>query len=167
MTDTTYALQVSSVQKTVNGPAFKRLAYKIHCGQGAMAYDSDGGKRPLSECDINDVKFVGGLWRIQNKFEYKIQIVRGEEFVLGDRINRTEKNLFEFYNAQMVGKNCYGRFIVNGANWVVAKYKTDRDTYWAYGSTLEQARAFLGIRLYDEYRDLIHSVACKNENLEK
>ena len=63
----------------------------------------------------------------------------------------------------MVGLNCYGRFIVGGPEVIVAKYDTDRGTYWSYGPTLEQARAFLGIKLYDEYMDLIHSVACKNK----
>lgn len=141
----------------------KELLFRIHCKKGALAHDSDGKTRPLQECDVHDVKFVAGLWRIQNKFNHPIQVVRGEEFVLMDKINRTEKNLFEFYNARMVGQNCYGRFLVGGGDLIVAKYETDNETFWAYGKTIEQARAFLGIRLYDKYQDLIHAAACKNK----
>ena len=49
------------------------------------------------------------------------------------------------------------------AYYYVAKYTTDQGTYWSYGNTIEQARAFLGIKLYDEYMDLIHTHACKNQ----
>lgn len=175
MTDTTYAAQVSSVQKTVTNPEFVRLAYKIDCAKGATAYGSAGIKRPLSECNIDDVNLVGGLWRIQNKFEHKIQFVRDKEFVLLEKINRTESNLFEFWRARMVGHNCYGRYFVGGDNlvepskhdYVIAKYETDNKTFFAYGPTITEARAFLGIRLYDEYQELIHSVACKNKNMQK
>lgn len=175
MTDMTYAAQVSSVQKIVKSPEFKRLAYKIDCTKGAMAYGSAGVERPLSECNIDDVNLVGGLWRIQNKFEHKIQFVRDKEFVLMDRINRTESNLFEFWRARLVGRNCYGRYLVGGDNLaengeydcVVAKYDTDKETFWAYGNTISEARAFLGIALYDEYKDVIHSVACKNKIQQK
>lgn len=34
----------------------------------------------------------------------------------------------------------------------------------AYGQTIEQARAFLGIKMYDEYQDLIHSAAFAGGN---
>lgn len=141
----------------------KELLFRIHCERGALAYSSDGKNRPLKDCDIRDVKYVSGMWRIQNKFEHPIQHVRDREFVLLEKINRTEKNMFEFYRARRVGQNCYGRFLVGGAEQIVAKYETDRQTYWSYGATIEQARAFLGIRLYDEYSDVIHSVACKNK----
>ena len=141
----------------------KELLFRIHCERGELAYSCDGKTRPLKDCDILDVKFIAGLWRVQNKFEHNIQRVRDQEFVLLEKINRTEKNKFEFYRACRVGHNCYGRFVVGGMEQVVAKYETDKQTYWSYGNTIEQARAFLGIRLYDEYSDLIHAVACQNK----
>lgn len=153
---------VSSHGLVVMNEHAKELLFRIHCERGALAYSSDGNTRPLKNCDINNVKLIAGLWRVQNKFEHKIQNVRGKEFVLLEKINRTEKNLFEFYRAAMVATNCYGRFFVGGAEQIVAKYETDKQTYWSYGNTIEQARAFLGIRLYDEYSDLIHSVACQD-----
>lgn len=175
MIDTACPAEVSSVQKIGNSPAFKRLAYKIDCTKGAMVYGSAGVERPLSECNIDDVDFIGGMWRIQNKFEHKIQFVRDKEFVLMGRINRTESNLFEFWRARLVGRNCYGRYLVGGDNLaenseydcVVAKYDTDKETFWAYGNTISEARAFLGIALYDKYQDLIHAAACKNKNKQK
>lgn len=145
----------------------KELLFRVHCQRGAMAIDAKGKERPLSECDINEVKFIAGLWRIQNKFDHKIQMVRGQKFVLLEKINRIEKNLFEFYRGAIVSQNCYGYFIIPGADNIVAKYETDDETFWAYGNTLEQARAFMGICLYDKYQDLIHATACKNKYMQK
>lgn len=144
----------------------KHLLYKIHCERGALAHSADGKTRPLSECDIRNVKFVAGLWRVQNEFPHTVQYVRGQEFVLLNKINRMEKNRFEFYHARMVGRNCYGPFLVD-LPMIVAKYKTDSQTYWAYGNTIEQARAFLGIRMYDEYSDVIHAAACRDKKLDR
>lgn len=129
---------------------------------GVLAYKSDGTTVPLESVKLSNVEFVAGLWRVQNPFPHKIQEVRGTKFVLTERLPHIEKNLFEFYRASMVSENCYGPFITPGATHVVAKYITDHGAYWSYGNTIEQARAFLGIRLYDEYMDLIHSVACRN-----
>lgn len=158
---------VSSHGLVAMNDSAKELLFRTDCRRGAMAIDSNGQTRPLSECNIYDVKFVAGLWRVQNKFEHKIQMVRGQEFVLLEKLNRVEKNLFEFYRAGVVGRNCYGRFLINGADLIVAKYETDDETFWSYGSTIEQARAFMGIRLYDKYQDLIHATACKNKTKTK
>lgn len=162
---------VSSRANVALNEQAKHLLYKMHCERGAIARDADGNTRPLAQCRICDVRFVADLWRIQNKFEHKIQFVRDKEFVLLEKINRTESNLFEFWRARMVGRNCYGRYFVGGDNlaepsehdYVIAKYETDNKTFFAYGPTITEARAFLGIRLYDEYQELIHSVACKNK----
>ena len=148
----------------------KEVAYRGDCIKGArlaMAYSSNGTTVPLVDVDISNVEFIGGLWRVQDKFPHKIQYVRGEPFVLQGRLARTERNHFEFYRAARVGYNCYGPYIVSNSPLVVAKYATDCQTYWAYGATVEQARAFLGIKLYDEYMDLIHAVACKNCNADR
>ena len=141
----------------------KHLLYKIHCGRGAIARDCDGNTRPLSECDVNDVRFISDQWRIQNKFVHPIQIVRGKEFVLIEKLDRVEKTQFEFFRASPVCKNCYGRYTIGGLYQIVAKYETDDATYWAYGDTVADARAFLGIALYDKYQDAIHAIACKNK----
>ena len=145
----------------------KERAYHADCVRGAqrvMAYRSNGTTVPLADVDISNVEYIGGLWRVQDKFPHKIQDVRGEPFVLLERVPRNERNHFDFYRAARVGFNCYGPYLVGGPTQIVAKYTTDAQTYWAYGATVEQARAFLGIRLYDEYMDLIHSVACKSSN---
>ncbi len=129
--------------------------------RGDVAYFSNGNTVSLNAVSLHDVEFIGGLWRFQDKFPYKIQDVRGESFVLLERLPRIEKNHFEFYRAQRVSQNCYGYYLVGGPSQIVAKYATDQETYWAYGNSIEQARAFLGIKLYDEYMDLIHQHACK------
>ena len=58
----------------------------------------------------------------------------------------------------------YGPFTMPGIPNVVAKYETDKKTYCAYGNGIEQARAFLGIKLYDECRDLIHGHLCRKSD---
>lgn len=128
---------------------------------GEVAYFSNGNTVSLNAVKLHDVEFIGGLWRFQDKFPYKIQDVRGESFVLFERLPRIEKNHFEFYRAQRVSQNCYGYYMVGGPSQIVAKYATDQETYWAYGNSIEQARAFLGIKLYDKFSDLIHSVVCQ------
>lgn len=144
--------------------ASKRRAFLIAAKEGRLAWDRNGREYVLRDLKIDDVEYVAGAWRVQNKFDHPIQLVRGKEFILLGKINRTEKNLFEFYRATLVAQNCYGRFCINGAEHIVAKYETDDETLWAYGNTIEQARAFLGICLYDKYQNLIHSVACKNKS---
>lgn len=66
-----------------------------------------------------------------------------------------EKNRFEYYSAMDVGENCFGYFLID-CKTIVGKYQVGNVVYWAYGATIEQVRAFLGIRLYDEYAWLIH-----------
>lgn len=128
-----------------------------------MAYRSDGTVVPLCKFDLSQVEFIAGLWRVQTPFPHKIQEVRDKQFVLGAQLPHREKNHFEFYSAWLVSENCYGKYILDGGKYIVAKYTTDHGTYWSYGNTIEQARAFLGIKLYDEYMDLIHAHACKNQ----
>lgn len=129
-----------------------------------LAYKSDNTTELLDKYLPDQVDFIGGQWRVQNKFPHKIQMVRKKEFVLLDKLPRQEKNLFEFYNASSVGHNCYGYFLVSPrGDYIVAKYKTDKQTYWSYGKNVEQARAFMGIKLYDEFSDLIHNIVCKQK----
>ena len=132
---------------------------------GVHAYKSDNTTVPLTSVKLSQVEFVAGLWRVQNPFPHKIQAVRDKQFVLEAVLPHREKNHFEFYSAWLVSENCYGKYILDGAKYIVAKYTTDNGTYWSYGNTIEQARAFLGIKLYDEYMDLIHAHVCKNQLL--
>ena len=150
--------------------AEKERAYNAAClngGKAVLAYYSDGRATPLGNVNASDVEFIGGLWRVQNRFPYRVQRVRDRDFVLLERLPRQEKNHFEFYSATPVTWGAFGAFITRDkhTNFVVAKYVTAKGVYWSYGRTIEQARAFLGIRLYDEYQDLIHSVACENCNV--
>lgn len=148
-----------SAHKTV---AEKEAAFKAARKNGERAWRSNGRSISLKRVRMENVEYIAGLWRVQNPFPYEIQHVRNADFVLHDKLPNKEKNLFEFYKASQVCCNCYGYFMVPESNKIVAKYTTDAQTYWSYGNSIEQARAFLGIRLYDEYMDLIHSAACQN-----
>lgn len=139
----------------------KARDYYISCLNCEQVVDKKANKTPLWLADINRVEFIGGLWRIQIDFPYKIERVRDKDFVVMEKLPRQEKNLFDFYRAKTVTFNCYGPFIMPDDWDYVAKYETDEYTYCAYGRTIEQARAFLGIKLYDECADLIHEKLCK------
>ena len=141
--------------------AAKRVAYNRALDLGAVAMDEKFNKIPLgaSGAEFNNVELVGGLWRIQNKFDKAIVNVRDRQFVLLDKLPHVERTLFEFYRASHIGMNCYGPFCSGIADYIVAKYDTDNGTYWSYGRSVEEARAFLGIKMYDEYMYLINSVA--------
>ena len=142
----------------------KQVAFLNACIQNpnTPAYKSDGTSVPLNTLDVNAVEFIGGLWRVQDLTNYKIVMVRDRPMILGKEIPHTEHTFFKYYRVSFLTYNCYGP-IAPHYEMVVAKYKTDRGTYWSYGKTIADARAFMGIRLYDEYMDLIHSVACKKQ----
>lgn len=128
---------------------------------GKKAYKSDNTVVPLKEVNVNDVEFIAGFWRVQDYFDYNIQQVRDRKIILGQRLEYKENTFFEYYQATTLAYNCYGPIFL-GFDMVAAKYTTDKGVYWSYGKSIAEARAFMGIKLYDEYMDLIHSVACKN-----
>ncbi len=140
--------------------AEKRAMYNRALDNNEVAYIGFKKTIPLGApgAEFNDVEFIGGLWRVQKKFPYKVVKVRDKEFVLVKKLPRVEKNKFEYYSAATVvwgGTGCSSN--VNNPDWIVAKYETPCGAYWAYGRTIEQARAFLGIELYDKHQDLIHA----------
>lgn len=120
------------------------------------AQTSNGKAVPLHECRLSDVEYIAGMWRVQNKFDYTIENVRGKNFVIGKKLPYTERTLFDFYEAYAVYENCYGKYKTSKPEYIVAKYVTNRGTFCAYGKTREDARAYLGIKLYDEFQDVIH-----------
>ena len=140
----------------------KRKQYYIDSADGSWAHKSDGTKVLLKNTHIDNVEFIGGLWRVQDPFPYKIQEVRDKRFVMLKKLEHQEKNLFEFYEASYIYENCYGMHL-SSEKAIVAKYETKQGTFWSYGRTIEQARAFLGIKLYDVYQCVIHAHA--NEKL--
>ncbi|MCR5194480.1 MAG: hypothetical protein K6B71_03075 [Alphaproteobacteria bacterium] len=129
--------------------------------KGVLAVDEKGNRFPVKNYDMSELAFVAGVWRVQRDFPYEIINVRNIDMVLLNKIDRKESTLFEFWNAKHVEYNCYGPFVSTGKSheYVVAKYATATRTYWGYGKNLEEARAYLGLKLYDEYKDVIHVIA--------
>lgn len=130
---------------------------------GAFALKSDGTRVPLYSVDFETVEFVSGRWCVQEPCPLPIQLVRDRELALAEKLTHTERIPFEYYSAYSVGENCFGKFLSGQPDTIVAKYETDDGVYWGYGRTIEQARAFLGIKLFDQYMDLIHAAACKKK----
>lgn len=135
---------------------FKKI--QLHC----TAYADGAVPVPIGSVSTNRLKFSGGFWRVQHEFNKPIQIVRGKDFVLHDHLDRQEDNLFEYYRAALVFENCYGK-CESEQSYIVAKYETDEQTYWGYGTSIEAARAYLGIKLYDVYKNQIHALACRGK----
>ena len=141
----------------------KAEAYHRALANNELAIKSDGTRVPLKDLDLVDVEFVAGLWRVQDYFPHKVQQVRDKNVVLADKLSHTERIPFEYWRAYTVSENCYGKYLSAQPDLIVAKYQTDEGVYWGYGSTIEQARAFLGIKLFDQYMDLIHAAACHSQ----
>ena len=113
---------------------------------------------------IDNVDRINGIWHIQNKFPYEITRVRKRDMVLLKKLDREEHTGFEFYTAKHVGYNCFGPFVSkdNGYDYIVAKCNTDRGPFWGYGRTMDDARAYLCLKLYDECQDAILGILCSN-----
>lgn len=140
----------------------KNKQYAHDCATDARAYSDATTSVPLRDVPVDKVEFIGGLWRIQNPHSYTITIVRDRPMILGDQIQHSERTFFKYYRAGFVTYNCYG-LLKPHFDMIVAQYTTDNGTYLSYGKTIAEARAFLGIRLYDQYMDVIHRIACKNQ----
>lgn len=144
----------------------KRIAFELGVEDGMVAYTGFQEHIPLGGpgAEFKDVEYIAGLWRVQNKFPYEITNVRTRQFVLVEKLPRAEKNKFEYYRASLAtwsGTGCSAD--VSHPDWIVAKYETPRGTFMSYGQTIEQARAFLAISIYDEYQDLIHTTAFEKQ----
>ena len=140
----------------------KKIAFCHAMHNDEFAYYSNGKKVPLYNFALNSerVELIGGLWRVQDNFPHTVQKVRDIEVVLADKISHNERIPFEYWNAYRIGENCYGRYLSAQPDTIVAKYAASKNlVYWGYGNTIEQARAFLGIRLFDEYKDCISVLA--------
>ena len=123
--------------------AEKRVLYNRALAENAVAYTGFKQSVPLGlpGAEFNDVEFIGGLWRVQKKFPYKITNVRKKDFVLIKKLPHQEHTKFEFYSAAAItwgGNGCSAD--IAHPDWVVARYKTNRGIYMAYGRTIEQAR---------------------------
>lgn len=143
----------------------KSAAWNEACRNNEMAVNNKNETFPVKNFDMGKLAFVAGLWRIQQDFKQKITRVRDKDMVLMDKLDHVENTLFEFWNAKEIAYNCYGVFLSlgNKPDYIVAKYDTDKETYLGYGRTLEEARAFLGLKMYDEYKDVINAIACANK----
>lgn len=142
--------------------AIKQAMYDRAVAQNDVAYKEiptaphrwDLAPVKLADCPIDTVDFVGGLWRIQNEFDYEIKNIRGCDMVIGARRPESEKNGFEYYDGYSIFENCYGRAL--GNKFIVGHTTTGRGECWAYGKTISDVRAYLAIALYDMYMDVIH-----------
>ena len=133
--------------------------YDIDSANGICAYTYDGKRVPLLNVNNTQVRFIAGAWRVQNvRTGLNVQVLRDKKFILGEKLNICEKNKFEYYRAAEYCENCYG-VMEPVYSYVVAKYDTDNGAIWGYGVNLEQARAFLGIALFDENIGVIHAAS--------
>lgn len=133
----------------------KRIAYNRALDNNDVAWiDFDTNVLlGTTGAEFNDVEFIGGLWRVQRPFNKQIIRVRNLDFVINEKLPQQEHTKFDFFKAYRVNTNCYGNYIFenkNGYDCIVARYDTNKGVMMECGQTLEQARAFLGLRLYYE-----------------
>lgn len=147
-------------------PQEKQKAFAAACKSGGVAYKSDGTTVPLSTVRAQQVEFIAGLWRVQDETNYEIRQIRDRSLILGERMPHRERTLFEFYRAMNPAFNCYGLLNL-GFDIVVAKYTTNSGTFWGYGHSIEEARAFLGIRLYDAHQETINDILNQRQRIQK
>ncbi|MBP5485228.1 MAG: hypothetical protein J6Y07_00775 [Alphaproteobacteria bacterium] len=151
-------------------PLYKNIEEKRAAFEWAVDYEDavawiDGKPVPLGGpgAELNDVEYVAGLWRVQNKEQYDTISVQEREFVLLDRLTRTEHTNFEYYSAAHVGWTGCGRSCDNKPGYIIGKYETGRGTFYAYGcqwadgskEALATARAHLAGQVVLAYQDLI------------
>ncbi len=152
----------------------KIAAYKKDAATLVEAYDISGKKKPLHTVHVDKVEFIKGKWRIQNDISDKVVNIEGTQMVLGDRIPVTalgNPNPYcEYYTvAKDVKWGIYGVEVPSRFqyNRVVAHYTTDNKDYWVTGDNVSRAAVLLALRLYDDYKDVIHAVACRKMNQKK
>ena len=137
----------------------------------AKAFTSNGRTITLGEkgAKLENVDFVAGLWRVQKKFPYKITRVRDKDMVLMNKLNHKENTNFEYWDAKLVGYNCYGPFIIDDKkpDFIVSRCIVNEREFWGYGTTIESARAFLGLKIWDELRDVIHAAVFNKSTKQK
>ena len=141
---------------TIKG-AEKVAMYTDACKKGELAYQAHSAPIALTNVDIDNVEFIGGLWRVQHMPDFTIQRVRDAEFVIGQRVNWREHTQFEYFKACRVSYNCYGPFTLNRNSTIVGYFKTKRGEFWGYGSTIPEVRSFLASQVFDAYLDVIHA----------
>ncbi len=125
-----------------------------------FAHCSNGEKKRLADIDMNDVEFIGGLWRVQDKFEHPITMVRGTEFVLGDAIKSKKPGVIQ-YSAARIWINCYGRNNELSFDYTVLNYRD----YWAYGRKFNEVYAELAEKVFAENIVLIGRMLEKQNTL--
>lgn len=143
--------------------AEKRAAYNLALDRHEFAYiDSQNYVRLGTHgAEFNDVEYIAGLWRVQTKLGCDVIQIQDKEFVLLDRLNRKEHTDFEFYNAASVTWWAYGQTCGLTPDYIIAKYETNRGTFYAYGcrltdqNALSKARAHLAGKLFEAYQDII------------
>lgn len=141
--------------KIVKIGAFCNDVYKV------KAVRSNGREITLGEkgAKLENVDFVAGCWRVQKKFPHKITRVRDKDMVLIKKLDYRENTNFEYWTAKLVDYNCYGPFIIEDSayDYIVSRCVVNKGVFWGYGTTIESARAFLGLKIWDEMRDVIHA----------
>lgn len=128
------------------------IAYCQACKNKEMAVDENLNTIPLQNLKYNQVEYIAGFWRVQKPHTYNIQTVRDKVMIIFEKLDHKESTDFNFYRAAEFTWNCYQ--ILPGQSYVAAELFGQ----WGYGRSIEDARAFLGIKLYAKHQKLIHAI---------
>lgn len=138
----------------------KKRAYDLACKNNEFAYDCNLKKIPLKKLSLLQVAYVGGAWRVQKEFPYKITNVRKKQMILLEKLPMPtqwdKEEEIVYYKAAELCCNCYGFYIFDFSHYIVAKRETkNKGVLWGYGKTIESARAFLMLKEVDLCRNAI------------
>ena len=139
---------------------YKREKFNAALDAGAIAYKRNGKPIPLGThgAEFNNVELFDDRWCVQEVLKQKTIISRDNlEFVIYEKLPRQEHTNFEFFRAGLVQNDWYGK-TVEKDSYIFAKKDTNKGTFWAYGKTIADARAFLTAKLYDVYQEIIEQV---------
>lgn len=159
---------LTTVYKT---PAEKRKAYEADAAAGKRAYYEKGHFVPLKKMKLNQVEFIKGKWRVQNPAPYAEKIiVDGYDIYLGSRIHDklpANSAEFKFYDATPSVTWCENGMQIFKFDLVAAVYETSTQQIWAIGRDAAAARTNLIPKVYEEFKDIIKTIATHNWNIKK
>ena len=167
----------SKISREFRDITFSNGNYKRDCSMGVNAYFYDNGDNKekcilLGDVDLNKyiVKYIAGLWRVREKPKHSYQItkVHDKDFILGPEIPVKERDDFNFkyYNASLAKYDLFG-VLVPEFKWFVAACHTKQGLMMRYGTSREEARAFLRGAIMDKFSPNIANIVLQKKNIKE
>ncbi|MDL2295350.1 hypothetical protein LJC18_00850 [Lachnospiraceae bacterium OttesenSCG-928-E19] len=124
------------------------------------AMHASGDSERLGKLLIDKVEFIGGLWRVQNEYDFSNVVSihdskkkTDRHFKLLKELDIREHNNFTYYDARELVCNCYG-WREGPVPYFVTNYEIFGQNHWAFNTQQEGSRAFLSARKSDVFQEV-------------